>query len=94
MENHQEDPELADLNALIDATADSAGGNSGNPAVNQKGEIVGVSFDGNIESIALTYLYSDEQARAVHVATQGMVESLRKLYKTPQLLRELGVPTT
>jgi len=74
------------------STADSAGGNSGNPAVNQKGEIVGVSFDGNIESIALTFLYSDEQARAVHVATQGMVESLRKLYKTPQLLRELGVP--
>jgi hypothetical protein len=76
------------------STCDSAGGNSGNPAVNQKGEIVGISFDGNIESLALTYLYSDEQARAVHAATQGIVEVLRKLYKTPQLLRELGVPAT
>ena len=73
------------------STCDSAGGNSGNPAVNQKGEIIGISFDGNIESLALTYLFSDEQARAVHAATQGIVEVLRKLYKTPQLLRELGV---
>ncbi|MBZ5620220.1 MAG: S46 family peptidase [Acidobacteriia bacterium] len=76
------------------STCDSAGGNSGNPAVNAKGEIVGISFDGNIESLALTYLYSDEQARAVHVAAQGIVEALRKIYKTPQLLRELGVPAT
>ena len=76
------------------STCDSAGGNSGNAAVNQLGEIVGVSFDGNIESLALTYLYSDEQARAVHVATQGLVEALRKLYKTTGLLRELGVPLT
>jgi hypothetical protein len=76
------------------STCDSAGGNSGNPAVNQNGEIVGISFDGNIESLALTYLYSDEQARAVHAATQGIVEVLRKLYKTPQLLKELGVPAT
>ena len=51
-----------------------------------------VSFDGNIESIALTYLYSDDQARAVHAATQGIVEVLRKLYKAPALLHELGVP--
>ncbi len=72
------------------STCDSAGGNSGNPAVNQKGEIVGISFDGNIESLALTYLYSDEQARAVHAATQGIVEVLRNLYKAPQLLKELG----
>ncbi|HLK66509.1 MAG TPA: S46 family peptidase [Bryobacteraceae bacterium] len=76
------------------STCDSAGGDSGNPAVNQKGEIIGISFDGNIESLALTYLYSDEQARAVHAATQGIVEVLKKLYKATPLLRELGVPTT
>ncbi len=55
---------------------------------------MGLTFDGNIESIALTYLYSDETARAVHVATQGIVEALRKLYKTPALLNELGVSLT
>ncbi|HTP32557.1 MAG TPA: S46 family peptidase [Candidatus Acidoferrales bacterium] len=72
------------------STCDITGGDSGSPTVNQKGEIVGIVFDGNIESLPLTYLYSDEQARAVHVASQGIVEALRKLYKTPELLRELG----
>jgi len=60
--------------------------------VNADGELVGFTFDGNLESIALTYLYSDETARAVHVATQGISEALQKLYKTPALLTELGVP--
>jgi hypothetical protein len=73
------------------STCDVTGGNSGSPTVNQKGEIVGVVFDGNIESLPLIYLYSEEQARAVHVASQGVVEALRKIYWTPELLRELGV---
>jgi Peptidase S46 len=71
------------------STCDVTGGNSGSPTVNQKGEIVGVLFDGNIESLPLTYLYSDDQARAVHVAVQGVVEALKKVYKTPELLHEL-----
>jgi hypothetical protein len=60
--------------------------------VNQNGEIVGVTFDANIESIAITYLYEDEKARAIHVASQGIVEALQKVYKAPALLRELGAP--
>ena len=76
------------------STCDMTDASPGSPTVNEKGEIVGMVFDGNIESLALTYLYSDDQARAVHVASQGIVEALRKLYKTPQLLKELGVPET
>jgi hypothetical protein len=81
-----------DLVAPFDfvSTCDVSGGNAGSPTVNQKGEIVGVLFDGNIESLPLTYLYSEDQARAVHVASQGIVEALKKIYKTPELLRELG----
>lgn len=73
------------------STCDITGGSSGSPTVNTKGEIVGIVFDGNIESLPLTYLYSDDQARAVHVASQGIVESLRKVYGATQLLRELGI---
>jgi hypothetical protein len=73
------------------STCDVTGGNSGSPTVNQKGELVGILFDGNIESLPLTYVYSEEQARAVHVASQGVVEALRKIYKTPELLHELGM---
>jgi hypothetical protein len=76
------------------STCDITGGNSGSPTVNQKGEVIGIIFDGNIESLPQTYLYTEEQARAVHVASQGIVEALRKLYKTPRLLQEIGVPGT
>lgn len=72
------------------STCDITGGNSGSPTINTKGEIVGIVFDGNIESLPLTYLYSDEQARAVHVASQGIVEALRKVYGASALLKELG----
>ena len=87
----------ADGKALLDlvtpmnfaSTCDITSGASG-PVVNRKGELVGFTFDGNLESIPLTYLYSDETARAVHVATQGIAEALRLLYKAPGLLEELG----
>ena len=73
------------------STCDITGGNSGSPTVNAKGEIVGIVFDGNIESLPLTYLYTEEQARAVHVASQGIVEALRKVYHATALISELGV---
>lgn len=73
------------------STCDITGGNSGSPAVNTKGELVGIVFDGNIESLPLTYMYGDERARAVHVASQGIVEALGKVYHAEWLLRQLGV---
>jgi len=59
--------------------------------VNRTGELVGVTFDGNLESMPNTYLYTDDQARAVHVATSGIIELLDKGYKAVGLLKELGV---
>lgn len=76
------------------STCDITGGNSGSPTVDRNGEVVGIVFDNNIEGLPQTYLYSEEQARAVHVAAQGIVEALRKLYHQTALLAELGVPGT
>jgi hypothetical protein len=73
------------------STADIGGGDYGSAAVNQKGELVGVTFDGNLESLPVTYLYSEEQARAVHVDVRGIVEALGKIYQAGALLKELGV---
>jgi hypothetical protein len=73
------------------STADIGGGDYGSATVNQRGELVGVTFDGNLESLPVTYLYSDEQARAVHVDVRGIVESLERVYKASGLLKELGI---
>lgn len=73
------------------STCDIGGGDFGAPTVNRAGGLVGVMFDGNLESLPGVYLYSDEQARAVHVASGGIAEALEKIYKTTALLRELGL---
>jgi hypothetical protein len=73
------------------STCDIGGGDYGSPTVNRAGDLVGVTFDGNLESLPGVYLYSDEQARAVHVAVGGILESLEKIYKATPLLRELGL---
>jgi hypothetical protein len=85
-------PDL-DLVAPFDfvSTCDTSTGSSGSPTVNRKGELAGVVFDANLEALPSTFMYTDEVARAVHVSTQGIVEALRKVYKTPALLKELGV---
>jgi hypothetical protein len=71
-------------------TCDIGGGDYGSPVVNRAGELVGVTFDGNLESLPDTFLYTDEQARAVHVSAQGIAEALAKIYKAQGLLDELS----
>ncbi len=71
-------------------TCDIGGGDYGSPVVNRAGELIGVTFDGNLESLPDTFLYTDEQARAVHVSAQGIAEALGKVYKAQALLDELA----
>ncbi len=73
------------------STCDIGSGDYGSPVVNRAGELVGVTFDGNLESLPDTYLYTSEGARAVHVAAQGIAGALEKIYKATPLLHELGI---
>jgi hypothetical protein len=71
------------------ATADSIGGNSGSPVVNRKGEVVGVLFDGNIQSLPNNFVYTEEIARSVMVHGQGIIEALLKVYQANSLANEI-----
>jgi hypothetical protein len=80
-----------DLSTPLDfvATGDIIGGNSGSPVVNRDGELVGLIFDGNIESMAGDFVYDGTKNRAVAVHSAGMIEGLRKLYGAGALADEL-----
>ncbi len=71
------------------STADIVGGNSGSPVVNREGELVGLIFDGNIESLVGTYVYNGENNRAVAVHTAYISEALKKLYDAEPLAAAL-----
>ncbi|MCK6456856.1 MAG: S46 family peptidase [Phycisphaerae bacterium] len=73
-------------------TADIIGGNSGSPVVNRAGEVVGLIFDGNIDSLVWDIAYDDRQGRAVAVDSRGIIEALRKIYDADALVNELLAP--
>ena len=88
---YKENRNKLDLATPLDfvTTNDIIGGNSGSPVINRNAEIVGLIFDGNIESLVGDFVYDGTANRAVAVHTGGMTEALRKLYGTGRLLHEL-----
>jgi hypothetical protein len=71
-------------------TADIIGGNSGSPVVNAAGEVVGLIFDGNIDSLVGDVIYDAANARAVAVDSRGMIEVIKNVYGATELAKELG----
>ena len=71
-------------------TADIIGGNSGSPVVNKDLELVGLIFDGNIQSLSADYLYTDRQGRATSVHSNIIRDALKYIYNAEDLANQLG----
>jgi Peptidase S46 len=71
-------------------TADIIGGNSGSPIVDRDGKMVGIIFDGNIQSLTADFYHSEEQGRAVGVHIAAVLEALEKVYGASDLKAQIG----
>ncbi len=77
------------------STNDIIGGNSGSPTINQNGELVGLIFDGNIQSLVGDFMYDGSVNRAISVDSRGMLEVLKKVFGGNELAAELtGSPVS
>jgi hypothetical protein len=70
-------------------TNDIIGGNSGSPAVDAKGRVVGLVFDGNIWSVAGNYGFDEVLNRTVAVDSRAILHALDKVYGATRILEEL-----
>lgn len=84
-------PDDFDLSTTLDfvSTCDIIGGNSGSPTINTDAEIVGLAFDGNMESHSGRYIYTTEANRTISVSAEGMLEAIRDLYNAEELAYEI-----
>ncbi len=71
------------------STNDIIGGNSGSPVVNKDLQVVGLVFDGNIESLPGNFIFDDTKNRTVSVHSSGLIEGMEKIYRMDRIAKEM-----
>ena len=86
-----EDPVLKTQTVNFLTNLDTTGGNSGSPVLNARGELIGLNFDSNWESVSASWMFDPRYKRAVHVDMRYLRWLMGKVYPAPHLLEEMGV---
>ncbi len=71
------------------ATNDIIGGNSGSPVINENRQIVGLIFDGNIESLPGNFIYVPTLNRSVAVHSDAITQALKYIYHADRIVNEI-----
>jgi len=86
------DPTLGnDLPLDFESDLDITGGNSGSPTLNDKGELVGLAFDGNKEGLASDAVFDGKTTRTIHVDARYMIWTMDLLDGADHLIKEMGL---
>ena len=69
---------------------DITGGNSGSPMFNGKGELIGLAFDGNWDSLSSDIFFDKQLARCIGVDIRYVLYMMEKWGKADRLIKEIG----
>jgi hypothetical protein len=83
--------ELGEVAVNFIADLDITGGNSGSPALDGDGELVGLAFDGNLEGVASDVVFNAATTRTIIVDTRYMLWYMDAVDQADNVLTELGV---
>ena len=76
------------------STNDITGGNSGSPIMNGRGELIGLAFDGNYESMTSDYQFEHDMSRTINVDARYMLWVMEHVDGATNLLKEMGIAST
>lgn len=82
---------LGDVPVNFLSDVDTTGGNSGSPTLNAKGELVGLLFDGNYESLSADWIFNPDLTRSIHVDARYMRWVMDEVDHAERLLTEMGL---
>ena len=85
------DAKLGDVPVDFMSDVDTTGGNSGSAVLNSQGELVGLLFDGTLETVASDFLFDTEKTRSIQVDSRYLLWTWDAVEGAKNLLDEVGI---
>ena len=84
------DPQTGTMQLCFLSNTDITGGNSGSPIFNGKGELLGLAFDGNWDSLSSDIFFDRQLARTINVDIRFMLFMMDRWGHADRLIREIN----